>query len=49
MYQEPWRTTLERREELWGRRSVAVGALLVGLALIGGVALLIAGAWSSLS
>ena len=49
MNHEPWRTTLERREELWGRWSVAVGALLVALALIGGIVLLIAGAWSSLS
>ncbi|HSD24948.1 MAG TPA: hypothetical protein VLB79_11550 [Solirubrobacterales bacterium] len=32
-----------RREELWGRRSVAVGALLVALALIGGIVLLVAG------
>ena len=45
----PRRTTLERREELWGRWSVVVGGLLVALALIGGIVLLIAGTWSSLS
>ena len=43
MYQEQWRTTLERREEIWGRLSVAVGAVLVALALIGGIVLLTAG------
>jgi hypothetical protein len=32
-----------RPEELWGRRSVAVGVVLVAIALIGGLILLVAG------
>jgi hypothetical protein len=37
------RARLQRPRELWGRRSVAIGAVLVGAALIGGIILLIAG------
>lgn len=37
------------REELWGRRSVAVGGLLVALALIGGIVLLVAGGGTAMS
>lgn len=35
--------SLVRREEIWGRCSAGLGALLVALALIGGVVLLVAG------
>jgi hypothetical protein len=38
------RARLERPQELWGRRSVAIGVLLVAAALIGGLVLLISGA-----
>jgi hypothetical protein len=34
---------MQRPREIWGRRSVAVGVVLVGLALIGGLVLLLAG------
>lgn len=43
------RTTLVLREELWGRRSVAVGGLLVALALICGIVLLVAGGGTAMS
>jgi hypothetical protein len=39
----PRRARLVRPGELWGRRSVAVGVLLVAAALIGGLVLLVAG------
>jgi len=42
--QEPARRArLQRPREIWGRRSVAIGVLLVSLALIGGLVLLITG------
>ncbi|MFL5907095.1 MAG: hypothetical protein ACJ75Z_05815 [Solirubrobacterales bacterium] len=34
---------MRRPQELWGRRTVAIGIVLVGLALIGAIVLLIAG------
>jgi hypothetical protein len=37
------RARLRRPGELWGRRSVAIGALLIGAALIGAIVLLIVG------
>jgi hypothetical protein len=37
------RARLERPREIWGRRSVAVGIVLVGAALIGGIVLLATG------
>jgi hypothetical protein len=39
----PRNANLVRREEIWGRRSVGAGLLLVALALIGGIVLLAAG------
>jgi hypothetical protein len=39
----PRRATLVRPGEMWGRRSVGVGVLLIAIALIGGLILLISG------
>jgi hypothetical protein len=41
------RARLVSPRELWGRRSVAIGAILVALAVIGGIVLLIAGGGGS--
>jgi len=41
------RARLQRPRELWGRRSVAIGGVLVGVALIGGIILLISGGGGS--
>ena len=41
------RARLQRPRELWGRRSVAIGAVLVAAAVIGGIILLISGGGGS--